>query len=133
MDNTNKQPLLATAALVIEDNKILLLKRGKEPYKNQWGFPGGIGGFKKTLDPSKSIIEEIRGDVGCEFNGKFFIYNYSKDNETLTLFFIGSITGNPKPVCKNVLEAKFFKFEEVRKMNLAFDHNIVLEKYLEQK
>ncbi len=127
----NTQPLLATAALVVRDQEIFLLKRGREPYKYQWGFPGGIGGFKKTADPLEAIVEEVKGDVGCEFRGEFFTYNYSdKEGPTVTLFYVGSIHGELQPVCKNVLEAKYFLLEDARRMELAFDHSVVLERYL---
>jgi len=70
-------PLLVTAALVIKEDSILLLKNGRGPFKDYWGFPGGIGGWESTSDPLEAIIEEIQGDVGCRFSGDFFTLNYS--------------------------------------------------------
>ena len=122
------QPQLVTAALVIKDKEILLLKRGNEPYKDYWGFPGGIGGWEKTSNPLEAVIEEVRGDVGCEFTGTFLTVNYSDNHKpTLTLFYIGSIAGEPTPVCKNAAEARYFPIQQARSMKLAFDHNEILE------
>lgn len=124
-------PKLVTSALIVKDGSVLLLKNGRGPYKDYWGFPGGVGGWQNTSDPLEAIIAEVQGDVGCQFSGDFFTANYTNTHEpTVTLFYVGSITGEPIPVCKMVLEARYFPIEEARNMNLAYDHNEVLERYV---
>ena len=124
------QPLLVTAALVVRDDGILLLKRGREPYLNQWGFPGGVGGFKVSKNPYEAVVSEVLGDVGCTFKGEFFMQNYFAQNEpTVTLFYVGSIEGEPVPRCEGVLLAEYVPIREAVMKDLAFDHNIVLEEY----
>ena len=125
------QPLLVTAAIIRKENEILLVKRGKDPYKDQWGFPGGVGGWEHTSDPYEAVQAEVRGDVGCHFYGNFFTTNYvNGEKPTLTLFYRGEIHGEPTPICQHVLEARYFSIREVKKMDLAFDHNYMLDRYL---
>lgn len=129
-------PLLVTAAMIIYDGQILLTRNNGLPYgPDYWGFPAGIGGFKKNSDPALAVIEEVRGDIGCDFNGSFFTQHYFEPPErppTLTMFYVGSIEGEPKPVCKNVLEVKFFPLNEAKKMQLKYDHNHALDEFLRQ-
>ena len=126
-------PVLITAALIIEQDKILLVQNKKDP-KKAYGFPGGLGAFKKTSNPDEAVIEEVEGDTGCKFHGSFFTYHYRNEGTPfLTLFYIGSITGNPKPVCSNIVDVRYFTLEEARQMELAYEHNLILEKFLLRK
>jgi hypothetical protein len=74
------------------------------------------------------------GDMRCIFTGSFFTYNFRDDDiPVVTLFFAGTIQGQPRPVCKNIVEIKYFPIEEARKMDLAYEHNFILEKYLSRQ
>ena len=129
-------PLLVTAAMIIYDDQILLTRNNGSPYgPDYWGFPAGIGGFKKYSDPALAVIEEVRGDIGCEFNGTFYIQHHFEPPRrppTVTMFYVGTIEGVPNPVCKNVLEAKFFPLEEAKDLQLKYDHNHALDELLNQ-
>ena len=39
--STTSYPIPAVIAMVIHDDKVLLVRRGKEPNKGRWGLPGG--------------------------------------------------------------------------------------------
>jgi ADP-ribose pyrophosphatase YjhB (NUDIX family) len=124
------KPILVTSAIIIEDRNILLVQNQKDP-KKAYGFPGGVGAWETVSDPKEAVIKEVMDDMGCEFNGSFFTYGF-RDGETpiVTLFFLGTIKGQPHPVCKNIIDVKYFPIEEARKMELAYEHNAILEKYL---
>jgi ADP-ribose pyrophosphatase YjhB (NUDIX family) len=47
-------------ALIFEDEKILLVERGKEPLKGYWSIPGGI------VETGEMLIEGIRREVAEE-------------------------------------------------------------------
>lgn len=126
------QPLLVTAAIIEKDNKILLTKRARSPFKDYWCFIGGCGGFEKTADPKEAVKIEVNYDINCEFNPKFFTYNLeSFDSPSITLFFQGTIKGTPKINPEAISEYKWFDKQEALKLNLGFDHKTVLKKYLE--
>ena len=44
-------------ALIFEDEKILLVERGKEPLKGYWSIPGGI------VETGEKLVEGIRREV----------------------------------------------------------------------
>lgn len=58
-------PLVGVAAVVIEEGKILLVKRGGEPDKGLWGLPGGLVELGETLAEAlrREVAEETALDV----------------------------------------------------------------------
>ncbi len=55
---------LTTAAIIFEGNKILLIKRTKEPWASLWHFPGGH--VDEGEIPQDSIIREIKEETGLD-------------------------------------------------------------------
>jgi len=47
-------------ALIFEDEKILLVERGKEPLKGYWSLPGGI------VETGEKLVDGIRREVAEE-------------------------------------------------------------------
>jgi 8-oxo-dGTP diphosphatase len=54
------RPFLGVGALIFEDQKILLVERGKEPLKGYWSIPGGI------VETGEKLVEAIRREVAEE-------------------------------------------------------------------
>ena len=52
-------------AVIIKDQKVLLIKRGKEPDKGLWGVPGGYVDWDETLEGTvkREVKEETNLDV----------------------------------------------------------------------
>lgn len=124
-------PLLVTAAMIINKNKILLVKRAREPYKGFWSFVGGCGAFEDVSDPVDAVKIEVKCDLNCEFEPAFFKYSYTIFKiPAITLFFYGTIKGTPKITPKYVLECKWFDLNEAINMKLGFDHNEILSDFL---
>ena len=55
-----KSPKLTVDGIILKNGKILLIKRGNEPFKGKWALPGGFVEYgEKTED---AVIREILGD-----------------------------------------------------------------------
>lgn len=127
------QPLLVTAAIIEKDQKILLIKRARGPFKDYWCFIGGCGALKKTSNPEEAVKIEVLADINCKFNPEFLTYNQETfEVSTLTLFFYGEIEGTPIITPKYVSEFKWFDKSEVKKIDLGFDHKLILNEYLKR-
>lgn len=52
-------------AVIIKNNKVLLIKRGAEPDKGLWGVPGGYVGWDETTEDTvkREVKEETNLDV----------------------------------------------------------------------
>jgi 8-oxo-dGTP diphosphatase len=67
-----EHPLVGVAAVVLKDERVLLVKRGKRPGKGEWSLPGGLVELGETvvqalhreLWEELSITVEILGPVG---------------------------------------------------------------------
>lgn len=120
---------LVVSAIIIKNNKILLIKRSREPFKNYWSFISGQGAFKHTKNPMEAVKLEVKYDLNCKFNCEFFTHSYTDfDVSVINLFFIGKINGTPKINNKYVKEFRYFSLNEISKLKLAFDHKEVIKK-----
>jgi len=129
-------PKLVTVAIIEKDNKILLIKRAREPFKNCWAFVGGINIMNDSnlSNPLEAVKNEVRFDLDCEFSPNFFNYYYEKLEEPkITFFFYGDIRGEVKIASEQVLEFRWFTFDEAMELNLAFDNKKMLLEYINKK
>ena len=44
-----QQPLVGVGAIIVEDGRVLLIKRGKAPLLGEWSIPGGMLELGETL------------------------------------------------------------------------------------
>lgn len=58
------QPTSVAISALISENKILLIKRGKDPFKGLWGLPGGKIKFGEHID--EAAVREIKEEIGIE-------------------------------------------------------------------
>ena len=76
-------PLVGVAAVVIEGDKVLVVKRGTEPDKGLWGLPGGLVELGETLNEAvrREVAEETGLDVEAgEVVGMFEPIRYDEWN-----------------------------------------------------
>jgi 8-oxo-dGTP diphosphatase len=57
-----KAPQVAVGAIVVKDEKILLVKRDKAPHKDLWAIPGGSVELGETLQ--EAAKREVREETG---------------------------------------------------------------------
>jgi mutator protein MutT len=81
---------LAAAAIIVRGSKVLLVKRGREPYKGTWMFPGGFVDFGEY--PFETVIREVKEETGLEVKkGELIEVLQNEDNTRepghLTFFY----------------------------------------------
>jgi mutator protein MutT len=63
-----ERPIVGVGAVIVEDGKVVLIKRKYEPLKGQWSLPGGMVEIGETLESAlaREMLEEtgLRVDVG---------------------------------------------------------------------
>jgi mutator protein MutT len=57
-------PVAAVGAVVIDNDRVLLIRRGQEPLKGEWSLPGGAVELGETLE--QAVCREVQEETGLE-------------------------------------------------------------------
>ncbi len=57
-----EHPMVGIGAVVIRDNKALLIRRGSEPLKGEWSIPGGMLEIGETI--AEGVLRELHEETG---------------------------------------------------------------------
>ena len=55
-------PIVGVGAVIIEQNRVLLVQRGREPLKGKWSLPGGMLELGESL--AEGVVREVREETG---------------------------------------------------------------------
>ncbi len=111
---------------------ILLIKRGKEPFKEMWALPGGFVDMKEDL--SEAAQRELHEETGLLISNLKQFATYGKPGRdprgrTISVVFQASVnekfsvTGGD-----DASEACWFSSSHLP--DLAFDHNLIIRDFL---
>lgn len=115
--------------------KILLIKRGNDPYKDHFALPGGFPEFDELLeDAAKRELFEETGLSGIELHQLAAFDSVDRDprDRNIAIAFIG-ITNESNSEVKagdDASEAKWFDLKNLP--SLAFDHKQIIESALKK-
>jgi ADP-ribose pyrophosphatase YjhB (NUDIX family) len=55
-------PLVGVGAVVVDEGRVLLVRRGREPLKGHWSLPGGLIEVGESL--LEGVVREVREETG---------------------------------------------------------------------
>lgn len=55
-------PLVGVGAVVVDQGRVLLVRRGREPLKGQWSIPGGLLELGESL--TAGVVREVQEETG---------------------------------------------------------------------
>ena len=129
--NINKM-IVCCVVCLNEDGKILLIKRGREPYKNTWALIGGVGYAKKDLTPAQGVFDEVTGDVLAEPTSVEYLFTLSNEDVEIQVFKANVDSGKVAAQAPYVLDIKWCTVNEIKELGeLAFEHSIILKKFID--
>ncbi len=119
----------ANAVCVDGDGRLLLSRRGVEPAKGKWDFPGGF--LDEEERPLDGLRRELNEEAGVEVEPLellgVWIDKYGGDSAaqtTLNLYWTARIVeGTPEPA-DDVAELRWFAPAEIAEEMLAFPHTL---------
>jgi 8-oxo-dGTP diphosphatase len=62
--NVSARPEVAVGAVVVEDGRLLMIRRGRPPGLGRWSVPGGRVEFGETL--AEAVVREVLEETGLE-------------------------------------------------------------------
>ena len=119
-------PQVGVGAIVIKNNKILLIKRGIPPSKGLWAIPGGCLELGETLP--EAAEREIKEETGINIQAKHPVYTFDiiyRDDEgnvqwhyVVVDFLADYISGEPKGA-DDAVDARWLAWEELKEMPVS--------------
>lgn len=124
-------PALTVDAVVADGKRLLLVKRGSNPFKGAWALPGGFVECGESTEDA--VVREVEEETGIiiKLQGLFGVYSRpGRDprGHVVTVCYIAEGAGDPKG-SSDADEACFFTYEEIEKLKLAFDHLDIIKDY----
>lgn len=118
-----------------EELRILLVKRGKEPFQNFWALPGGFVHMEEGLEDAvrREIKEETGlGDLPLEQFRTYGDPGRDPRGRIISVVYFGLLSqADPQPAAgSDAQEVQWFPVEKVPQ--LAFDHNRILAEVLDR-
>ncbi len=107
---------------------IVLVKRGKDPFKGYYALPGGIVEYGERVEDA--VLREVKEETGLECEIVDLVGVYSDPNRDprghfVTICYLLKVKGGKLKAGSDADEVKVFKLGELPK--LAFDHSKILK------
>ncbi len=58
------QPVVGVGAVIVDNGKIALIKRGNEPSRGKWTIPGGL--VELAESPEQAVVREAKEETGLD-------------------------------------------------------------------
>ncbi|PKK84671.1 MAG: NUDIX hydrolase [candidate division Zixibacteria bacterium HGW-Zixibacteria-1] len=127
-------PIPAAGAIVVEEGKILLVKRAVMPRVGWWCIPAGF--MEWSEHPSQTAVREVQEETGLEIRleSLFEVYSGNDDprmNAVLILYLGRKIGGRLAPA-DDAQDVRFFGFDELPEKIAFISHHQALADYRER-
>jgi 8-oxo-dGTP diphosphatase len=127
------RPAVTVDALVfsIVNNTLhlLLIQRGREPFKDRWALPGGFVDMDEELEVA--VCRELKEETGLDLNNFKQLQAFGKvgrdpRHRTISIAFYCFITDLPSVIgMDDASNAQWFPLKELPE--LAFDHAEIIQ------
>jgi 8-oxo-dGTP diphosphatase len=123
-----ENPALTVDAVWIRSGKVLLVRRGRPPFRGFWALPGGFVELRETVE--EALARELREETGLVGHPLRIVGVYSGPNRdprkptTTVAFLVGGRGGVPVGQ-DDAASAAWVRLSDARP--LAFDHERILK------
>lgn len=123
-------PLLATDCVIRDaEGRIVLIRRKYEPFKGGYALPGGFVDIGETVEAAcrREVLEETGLSVGTlRLVGVYSDPRRDPRGHSVSVAFTALLPGTARPLAgSDAAGAEWV--EDWRKVDLAFDHALIVE------
>jgi len=131
--------IVGVGAIVLDEDRILLVKRGSEPGKGLWSIPGGVVEAGESL--KNAVLRELKEETGIEgvIEGLYDVFEVIiPDKEGRVHYHYVILDFLVKPLSRiitpgsDVEETKWVRLDEALSMNLTKTTRRLIRKLLTQ-
>jgi 8-oxo-dGTP diphosphatase len=134
-----KNPTPTTDVIITREEEILVVKRKRNPFKDELAIPGGFVNENETVE--QAAVREIMEETALPIRLREILGVYSDPKRDprkhiITTVFIGEIIGNKKiePVAGDDASAiKWISIGSISDFKFAFDHKRILNDFVRWK
>lgn len=135
-----EHPLVGAGAIIIESDRVVLVKRAHPPIQGQWSIPGGVLEVGEMV--REAAIREAREETGLIVEPGDLLGVYDRilrDPEHRVQYhyvlidFLCRRVGGELQAASDAAEVRWFKREELPALNLAEDTLEVIQKGFESR
>lgn len=129
-------PCVGVGAVILKGNQFLLIKRGQEPAKGAWTFPGGLVKLGETV--REAVHREVTEECGIKIKlrDEFELIELIHDHDNnifyhyIILDFFADYLEGDLTVRGDVDEAKWFKIQDLQTLNTTTATKQIVERAL---
>jgi len=109
-------PKPVTSAVIVKDNKVLMIKRNRDPLKGYWVLPGGYIDYEEK--PEEAVIRETKEETNLDIKPEKLVGVYRINNDptgvNIDIIYLASIvSGELKINDEEASEYGFFSVDEL--------------------
>ncbi len=128
-----RELVVATDVIVHHKGRILLVKRGFEPYKGMWCLPGGRHEEGERIE--ETAKREVKEETGLDVELKEILGVYSDPSRdprfhALTVVFIAESDTDKAKAGSDAASLEWIEPERINPVELAFDHGKIVKHYI---
>jgi 8-oxo-dGTP diphosphatase len=110
----NSKP--CAGVLVIDQGKLLLVRRAFEPFKDWWDVPGGF--LAEGEHPEAGAVRELKEETGLDIRltglvGIFMDVYETSGDATLNVFYTGEVAGGVAAAGSDATDMRWFAVDEI--------------------
>ncbi|MFZ5979576.1 MAG: NUDIX domain-containing protein [Candidatus Zixiibacteriota bacterium] len=120
-----QNPIPAAGAIIVDNDRVLMVKRAHPPKLGWWCFPAGF--MEWDEHPEQTTVREVKEETGLEveLTSFFEVYNGHDDprNNAILLLYLARIIGGKMTPGDDAEEVRYFSFDALPE-NIAFESHI---------
>ncbi|HZT35398.1 MAG TPA: NUDIX hydrolase [Nitrososphaera sp.] len=137
-----RNPFPTVDVIVQRENKVLMVRRGKDPFQGQLALPGGFINRGETAE--SAAAREVHEETGLEVEPIEILGVYSDPKRDprghmMSTVFVAIILGGNAKAGDDAAELEWVSIDDLRdpslarKHKFAFDHGLILRDYFQWK